>query len=174
VEVDLRHEAESVVDFLAPLAQERAIRVELHGTAIVVADRMLVRRALTNLLVNALRHADTQFPVCIELVRSPQVGIVRVINRGTAIPSDQLSRIFDRFVRLDAARDRASGGTGLGLSIVASIMKLHAGSAAAESDALRGETTFTLAFPTEGPVRSAVGNVSQSGRYGFPSPGTRG
>jgi two-component system heavy metal sensor histidine kinase CusS len=174
VEVDLRREAESVVDFLAPLAQERAIRVELHGRAMAIADRMLVRRALTNLLVNALRHADTQFPVRIELVRSPHAGIVRVINRGTAIPSDQLSRIFDRFVRLDAARDRASGGTGLGLSIVASIMKLHAGNATAESDALHGETTFTLTFPTEGPVRTAVGNVSQSGRYGLSNPGTCG
>jgi two-component system heavy metal sensor histidine kinase CusS len=158
--VDFAAEVESVVDFLAPLAQERCTRMLHSGSATAIADRMLVRRAVTNVLINALRHADTREPVQVRLSQDGQHALVRITNRGRPIPAHLLAKIFERFVRVDSARDRGQGGTGLGLAIVASIMKLHDGSASAESDALRGETTFTLTFPMAGPRHIAPADAS--------------
>jgi len=158
--VDLASEVESVIDFLAPLAQERGTPVVLSGSATAVADRMLMRRAVTNVLVNALRHSDAGEAVRVRLSQDGVRALVCVTNRGRPIAGHLLAKIFERFVRVDLARDRGQGGTGLGLAIVASIMKLHSGSARAESDALRGETTFTLTFPTDGPRHIAPADTS--------------
>jgi two-component system heavy metal sensor histidine kinase CusS len=158
--VDFVAEVESVVDFLAPLAQERCTRMLHSGSATAIADRMLVRRAVTNVLVNALRNSDVREPVQVRLSQDGQHAFVRITNRGRPIPAHLLAKIFERFVRVDSARDRSQGGTGLGLAIVASIMKLHEGSASAESDALRGETTFTLTFPMAGPRHIAPADAS--------------
>lgn len=152
--VDFAAEVESVVDFLAPLAQERSTQVLHSGSASAIADRMLVRRAVTNVLVNALRHSEPRQPVEVRLSQDGGHVQVRITNRGRPIPSNLLAKVFERFVRVDSARDRSHGGAGLGLAIVASIMRLHDGAATASSDAQRGETTFTLVFPTAGPNSS--------------------
>jgi K+-sensing histidine kinase KdpD len=120
---------------------------------------MLVRRAVTNVLVNALRHSEPRQPVEVRLSQDGGHVQVRITNRGRPIPSNLLAKVFERFVRVDSARDRSHGGAGLGLAIVASIMKLHDGRASAESDSLRGETTLTLAFPAAGPRRNAEARV---------------
>lgn len=70
---------------------------------------------------------------------------MRVTNTGEGIASDQLHRVFERFVRLDAARGRSDGGSGLGLAIVQAIIMAHKGSASATSTA-GGQTSFTLSF----------------------------
>ena len=149
-EVDLASEARRVAGFLTFVAEDRGIRIEINeeanGSARVQADRSLVQRALTNLLTNAIRHADAPGVVSVAIRRGGGEALVAVSNRGKAIPAHQIDRIFERFVRLDSSRARSEGGTGLGLAIVKSIMRAHAGSVHAASDGC-GLTVFTLSFP---------------------------
>lgn len=148
--VDLAAEARRVAEFVSALAEERGVSVEVTGSAIVQADRILVQRAITNLLTNAIRHSEERGAVSIAVRQAGAITLAEVSNRGAGIPADQLVRVFERFVRLDAARTRSDGGTGLGLPIVKSVMHAHGGSVQVASE-LGGVTTFTLEFPVEGP-----------------------
>lgn len=147
--VNLRQEAQRVADYLWLPADERGIGVEVSGEATVTADRLLVQRAITNLVSNAVRHAAAPSVVRIAIDRQPSGVLLSVSNQGPGIPEDQLERIFDRFYRVDPARTRGDGGTGLGLAIVRSIMSAHGGHVRAASQP-GGATVFTLVFPPPG------------------------
>lgn len=146
-EVDLAAEARRVAEYLSMIAEEKGTRVDVDGHGRVPADRLLVQRALTNILSNAVRHATPASAVQVRICESDEGTEVRVTNHGEGIPPQQLERVFDRFYRLDASRARFSGGAGLGLAIVRSIMKAHGGRVSASSDAADQTTTFTLLFP---------------------------
>jgi two-component system heavy metal sensor histidine kinase CusS len=154
-EVDLAAEARRVADYLSMVAEEKGATVDVDGQASVSADRLLVQRALTNILSNAVRHATPASAVRVRISQSKGSAEVRVTNRGDVIPSQQLERVFDRFYRLDASRARFSGGAGLGLAIVRSIMQAHGGRVSASSDTDAGTTTFTLQFPARAAERVA-------------------
>jgi two-component system, OmpR family, heavy metal sensor histidine kinase CusS len=100
---------------------------------------MLFRRAINNLVSNALQLAPTAgrigFLVVTELDHEVQIAVE---DNGCGIGPEHLPRIFDRFYRVDAARSSSSASSGLGLAIVKSIMELHGGSARAESRWVRG------------------------------------
>jgi two-component system heavy metal sensor histidine kinase CusS len=142
--VDLRAEADRVAEYLAVLAEERGIKLEVAGGASLLADRLLMQRAITNLASNAVRHANAGSAVHIRILPQPSGATLTVSNEGAEIPAEHLARIFDRFYRVDPARTRTDGGTGLGLAIVRSIMRAHGGDVCASSE--RGTTTFTLHF----------------------------
>lgn len=144
--IKLGEEAQRVAEFLSMVAEDRGLKVVVTGDATVMADRLLVQRAITNLLSNAIRHATASSAVEIDIHEKVGTASLTVRNRGHVIPPDQLDRIFERFVRLDSARTRSEGGTGLGLAIVKTIMAAHDGRVHAESGA-DGVTTFTLTFP---------------------------
>ena len=135
----------SVVDFLAVVAEEKNISITLSGDATVLADRLLVQRAVTNLLTNAIRHSHANTPITVSIVPGDGGATVAVANRGLGIAAEHLDRIFDRFYRVDSGRSRADGGTGLGLAIVRSIMAAHQGQVTVTS-LPDGQTTFTLVF----------------------------
>lgn len=147
--LELAKEAQRVADYLLLIAEERGIAVEVTGTAIVMADRLLVERAITNLLSNAIRHAFANSKVSIVIATDGDCTTLAVTTQGEGIARAHLDRIFDRFYRVDAARARLDGGTGLGLAIVRSIMLAHGGQVIADSRP-GGETTFTLVFPVAG------------------------
>jgi len=109
------------------------------------ADVDLFRRAVSNLLANALRYTPRGDTVVLSTKETPEGMTVTVANPGAPIPSEHLGRLFDRFYRVDGSRSNSSGSTGLGLAIVRTIMELHGGSAAVESDA--AATQFHLHFP---------------------------
>ena len=155
--VDLAAEARRVAEFLAWVAEERGLRIKVVGEATVLADRILVQRAITNLLSNAVRHAAASSLVGIDVGCGDGQCTLSVTNVGAVIPGDQIHRIFDRLVRLDAARSRSDGGSGLGLPIVRSIMSLHGGSVTVRSEGQ--STTFSLRFPASagGPLASTSG-----------------
>ncbi len=146
--VDLALEARRVADFLSAVAEERGVTVEVSGSATAHADKILVQRAITNLLTNAIRHADAPGVVSVTLHQDAANASVEVSNFGANIPPHQLARVFERFVRLDAARASSEGGTGLGLPIVKSVMHAHGGSVHVTSEP-GGPTTFTLRFRIE-------------------------
>ena len=146
--VDLAREAERVVEYLSLAAEEKVLTFRVTGCAPpITADRLMVQRAVTNLLSNAVRHASEQSTVDINVVAGNDYATLAVSNVGEGIAAADQQRIFDRFYRLDASRSRGQGGSGLGLAIVKSIMLLHGGSVAVCCEA--GRTTFTLRFPMQ-------------------------
>lgn len=144
--VDLAAEAQRVVEYIGVVAEEKNVALQVEGSApAIAADRLLVQRAITNLLSNAVRHAFDGSCVDVTVGTDGGRATLAVTNEGEPIAAAHLDRLFDRFWRGDAGRGRREGGTGLGLAIVRSIMEAHEGTVQVRSDA-RG-TTFTLAFP---------------------------
>ena len=144
--VDLAREARQVAEYLSLLAEERGLTLEVSGTATVLGDRRLIQRALSNLVSNAIRHAQANSQVDLVIAIDDERTTVNVANAGDGIAADHLPHIFERFYRVDSARARLDGGTGLGLAIVRSIMSAHGGQVIAQS-VVTGKTTFTLSFP---------------------------
>lgn len=145
--LDLRAEVEAVSAYFDLLAQERGVRIACEGAAEVRAERGLARRAIGNLLSNALRHAPRGATVR-ATIRPGSDGAValEVSNPGPGIPAEHLPRVFDRFYRVERGGGESAAGSGLGLAIVKSIMQLHGGSVQARS-APGGLTTFRVEFP---------------------------
>jgi two-component system heavy metal sensor histidine kinase CusS len=145
VDLDLADEARKLVDFMELLALERGIAIDVSGHARVAADRQHVRRMITNLLSNALRHGRTGSVVRVHAFARGDSACIDVANDGDSISPEHQERLFDRFYRVDSSRARDSGGSGLGLAIVRAIMKLHGGTVDVASDG--AGTCFTLCFP---------------------------
>ena len=123
------------------------VRAEVH----VVGDPDQLTRLIRNLLDNADRHAEAWVGLSVGL-DGPQTAVLLVADDGPGIPPADRERVFDRFVRLQAARDRkagATGGTGLGLSIARDIATAHGGTITVGDGAGRG-ARFTLRLPVDG------------------------
>lgn len=135
-----------VAEFLSLVAEEHELGIEVSGAAKVRGNRILVQRAITNLLSNALRHARTESTIHAVIASTEEGTTLSITNEGTGIAKVDAEKLFERFYRVDADRSRKSGGTGLGLAIVRSIMRAHGGevNVACDEPAL---TTFTLLFP---------------------------
>jgi two-component system heavy metal sensor histidine kinase CusS len=143
--LDVADELQRVADYFEGLAEECGLRIAVQGEGNIWADSLLLRRALANLIANAIRHADQGSVVILQSAREEGGVTLSVENRGTPIEAHHLARIFDRFYRADASRRGSSEASGLGLSIVRSIMTLHQGRWQAGS--AEGSTRFSLFFP---------------------------
>jgi len=105
----------------------------------------MLRRAISNLLSNAIRYTTAGDRVLVRLDESGDGRtLLSVQNSGPDIPDEHLASIFERFYRIDPSRNRQSEGAGLGLAIVKSIMEAHGGKVEASSG--DGVSTFRLAF----------------------------
>lgn len=145
--LQLNHELASLAEYFAPLAEEAAVHLQVSGDARLIADRALLRRALSNLLDNALRFTPTGGELRLQATATGSQVCIEVANQGPAIAEAQRERLFDRFYRADPAR--REGGTehaGLGLAIARSIVQAQGGSIRCES--ATGWTRFILEFPT--------------------------
>jgi two-component system phosphate regulon sensor histidine kinase PhoR len=113
----------------------------------VMGDKVRLEQALINLLDNAVKFNRPGGEVHVEVVRVGEGQVrIAVTDSGIGIPSEDLSRIFERFYRVDKARSREMGGTGLGLSIVKHVVERMGGSVSAESQLGRG-STFRVLLP---------------------------
>jgi two-component system sensor histidine kinase CpxA len=101
--------------------------------AVLSGDEELIRRALENVIRNAIRYAPHNTSVDVELVRTADAAFVSVRDYGPGVPSEALTRIFDPFYRVDSDRNRASGGLGLGLAIARRSVELHKGKLSAQN-----------------------------------------
>ena len=147
----LEDEARRVVELFALPAEEKHIGLSVSGSGSTLGDRLMIQRALSNLLSNAIRHCPQGQSISIVIEPHTERVSVLVGNPGPGIGAQHLPHLFDRFYRVDHSRSRADGGTGLGLAIVRSIMSLHQGVAQVQS--MPGSTTvFRLVFP-KGPDR---------------------
>lgn len=146
--LDAKQEVIAVFDFYQAMADEQSITFTCFGEGTISADSALLRRALSNLVANALRHTSDGGRITVEIQPQPERTVTLIVNdTGYGIPPEDLPRVLERFYRADAARSRERQGTGLGLAIVQSIMHLHGGTISIRSEINRG-TAVTLAFPS--------------------------
>jgi two-component system, OmpR family, heavy metal sensor histidine kinase CusS len=138
-------EIDTILDFYDAAAREQNIALSRQGDADLYADATLIRRALSNLVSNALQHTSAGGQVRLAVKQANGSVEIQAQDTGCGIGPEHLPRIFNRFYRADAARSSDSGGVGLGLAIVKSIMDLHGGSVRAESKPGEG-TIVTLTF----------------------------
>ena len=146
--INARKEIEVVCEFFAAAAEEQGVQLSCAGQSTIYADSALLRRALSNLVSNSLRHTSSGGQIVLSVERpNEHTFAILVRDTGTGISSVHLPHIFDRFYRVDAERSCDQLGAGLGLAIVKSIMTLHQGDACLKSEAGKG-TLATLTFPT--------------------------
>ncbi|WP_309304256.1 heavy metal sensor histidine kinase [Pseudomonas sp. LS1212] len=142
----LDEEADALLEYFAPLAEDAQVRLSRTGEARFIGDRSMLRRALSNLLDNALRFTAAGGEVNVGMkVIEGQIQL-HVENSGEGIDPALLPRLFDRFYRADPARrEGSSEHAGLGLAITQSIVRAHGGSIRCES--VGGWTRFVIELP---------------------------
>jgi len=145
-QVDLAREVRDLFDFYEALADENNIRLQLDGEGSIRGDRLMLRRALSNLLSNALRYTQQGGTVMVTIAKADEAVVLTVDNPGETIPPQHLARLFERFYRADPSRQHLAGeGTGLGLAITQAIIDAHCGQISATSGG--GHTCFSIRLP---------------------------
>ena len=148
VSVDLNQLVDEVCLLLSQKANKKSIHLEAkhQGTAVLQADLNRMKQVIMNLVANAINYSPEGSRVEISVEANEDAYKLRVKDNGIGIAEKEVSRIFERFYRVDKARSRNSGGTGLGLAIVKHIIDLH--HATIDVDSVEGKgTTFTITFP---------------------------
>ncbi|MFI8743054.1 heavy metal sensor histidine kinase [Stutzerimonas zhaodongensis] len=144
-DIDLAETVEQLGDYFEGVAEEHQMRVVNEASGSLHADPDLLRRALANLIANALRYGATGTEVRVSCEHTADNVVITVENSGEPIAAEHLPRLFDRFYRCDPSRAQPGDSGGLGLAIVRSIMQLHGGEVRVTSDA--SVTCFSLSFP---------------------------
>ena len=148
--IPLQLEAVVVNDLVEEVAQmtrqysDRPLKVDLAPPIVIRADANRLRQVLLNLIDNAVKYSDAQ-PVTVNLIVQDGKASIQVSDRGVGISLQHQARIFERFYRVDEARNRA-GGTGLGLSIVKILVEGMGGNISVRSQLGEG-STFTVTLP---------------------------
>jgi two-component system heavy metal sensor histidine kinase CusS len=146
-QLNLPTEVHALFDYFEALADDKGLTLSLTGEAEVQADPLMLRRALANVLSNAVRHAHRASTVAVDLQTMNDAVQISVSNQGEPIAPEHLERVFDRFFRVDPARQRNAEGVGLGLAITRSIVTAHGGDIRCTS--AQGVTTFTIRLPQD-------------------------
>jgi signal transduction histidine kinase len=146
--LDLAELARATVDELTTLAAEAGVTLRARGSAAApaVGDAGHVRRALRNVVRNAVQHSPPGSEVEVAVHRAAAGARVVVTDHGEGMPPEVLAHVFDRFYRADAARPRESGGSGLGLAIARWALRGMSGDLTVRSEAGAG-TRVTLTLP---------------------------
>ncbi|MCU0896743.1 MAG: heavy metal sensor histidine kinase [Burkholderiales bacterium] len=156
---DLESEVRQLFEFYDALAEDRGVSLVLTGDAVVSGERLMIRRAVSNLLSNAITHTARGEAVNVRIERTGSGETkLSVENRGEGIDAEHLERIFDRFYRVDPSRQRLTDGAGLGLAITKSIVAAHQGTIRASSS--NGSTRFEIHLPEQAPPTCARGSAS--------------
>ncbi|HZK33878.1 MAG TPA: HAMP domain-containing sensor histidine kinase [Bacillota bacterium] len=148
--VDLAKLAIRTLKSLQLLAEQKNITIGISNDdeVVVEGDSTKLQQVISNLVDNAIKYTPEGGRVSIDVNRSPEFAVLRVSDTGIGIPPEDLSRIFDRFFRVDKARSRNTGGTGLGLSIANRIVLMHGGYLRVYSQEGKG-STFYIELPYE-------------------------
>jgi two-component system heavy metal sensor histidine kinase CusS len=144
--INLATEVNSLFEFYDALAEEKGVSLSCSGTGSVSGDRLMLRRAINNLLSNAVRHTSEGGQIAVRVDDSGGSSVVLTVeNTGETIAPEHLPRLFDRFYRVDSSRRHFGEGAGLGLAMTRSIAHAHGGEVLARSE--EGVTTFELRLP---------------------------
>lgn len=147
-ELNLRAIMEDVMQIVSGKAEKKEmnIHLEMPSSLIIQADADRLIQVMVNLLSNAVNYSPSNTTVRITAKRQGQEAIIEVQDEGIGIPKSELPRLFERFYRVDRARNRESGGTGLGLAIVKHLVEAHGGHVEVESEVGVG-TLFRIHLP---------------------------
>lgn len=146
-ELNLNLMLEQIIDDFYPTLRElnKSIKLNYNESIGINGDPDKLSRVFNNLIKNAISYSKEESEVVINLKKDNNNAIVEVINKGKQISKEKLSKIFEKFYRLDSARTSRTGGSGLGLAIAKDIVELHNGTIIAESN--EEETTFQVTLP---------------------------
>ena len=150
-QVELQELLDQVAEDMSPLASGKgSVLLVDSAPGTITGSRELLRRALFNLVENAVKYGPEggQVRICAELDGTDMV--ISVADQGPGIPPELRERIFEPFFRVDTARSRELGGTGLGLALVRAIAEVHGGSVSVE-EGPAGGNQFLLRLPAESP-----------------------
>ena len=138
---------EQIIDDFYPTLRElnKSIKLNYNEPISINGDPDKLSRVFNNLIKNAISYSKEESEIVINLKKDNNNAIVEVINKGKQISKEKLSKIFEKFYRLDSARTSRTGGSGLGLAIAKDIVELHNGTIIAESN--EEETTFQVTLP---------------------------
>ncbi len=148
-EINLSLMLEQIVDDFYPILKElnKNVIIDKKDTITVFADSDKLSRVFSNLVKNAISYSKENSDIKINLYKENNNAVIEFINKGKEIPKEKLNKIFEKFYRLDSARNSQTGGSGLGLAISKKIVELHRGEIVAKSN--RNETTFTVKLPID-------------------------
>lgn len=146
--VDLSDIVHRAAELFSSAAREKQVRIEVDEQPVppIRGDADSLERLVLNLLDNAIKYNRPDGAVVLRLLDASPEVILEVADTGIGIPQDALSRIFERFYRVDKGRAREEGGTGLGLAIVKHVAQAHGGQVEVESRMGSG-TTFRVRLP---------------------------
>ena len=154
VTASLADEAAEVVDFYDASLEEAGLHVAIMGDAVASFDAGLVRRALSNLLSNAIRYSERGSTLTMRIGTNGRTCALTMENPGSQVAQEDIDRIFHRFFRADAAREHGSEHHGLGLAIVAAIARMHGGGVYAQSE--NGVTAIGFTLNTGAAVDTSI------------------
>lgn len=144
--ISIHEEVLALYDFYEALAEEKQVQLKLAGAAEIFGDRLMLRRAMSNLLSNAIRYTPPGESIVVDIKGDLHGTSVDVLNTGLHIDEQMIPRLFDRFFRADKSRKQLdSDGAGLGLSITQAIVHAHRGHISVSST--NGTTRFSMYFP---------------------------
>ncbi|MBC3879504.1 heavy metal sensor histidine kinase [Undibacterium sp. FT79W] len=149
-EIELAHEVGALFEFYEALAEEKQVALRLIGSGKIHGDRLMMRRAISNLLSNALRYTPSGQEILVSIQEERDNVILSVRNPGSGIPADALPHLFERFYRAEKDRSHLkfdNEGVGLGLSITKAIVERHGGDISARSTT--EATVFSMSFPRQ-------------------------
>ncbi len=142
--VNLVKEVSALFDFYDAIAAEKGMSLEQIGQGYVEGDPSMLRRALSNLLSNAIKYGKSDSIIEINCQQNNDSTVLTIENESSPLSQEQLTRLFDRFYRTDASRQRVEEGTGLGLAITKSILDVHGAIIQANYD--DGRIIFKILF----------------------------
>lgn len=160
-QVSLREETLKTAEYVEPSFAEKSLTIRVEGDLTMRIDRRLFHRSLANLLENSARHARVNTEVIVTLRQDKGRAVVAVSNVGELIEGTHLSRLFERFYRVDSSRTQSDIHHGLGLSIVRAVALMHRGEVFATSKTIGNAAEnynaintfgFTLAILPEPPI----------------------
>jgi signal transduction histidine kinase len=147
-EIDLRETVESSVDAMRPLARSKNVElvVETSSHLMVEGNSVLLSRAFSNFLDNAIKYTPKKGRVCVKLDQKDDQAVISVIDNGPGIRAKDLPRVFEKFYRARPEADDETPGTGLGLAIAKTITEQHGGEVWVESEPDIG-SIFAMVLP---------------------------
>ena len=137
-----------IVAQIEPAYPNRHIQIEMKSDTRVLGDRSELQSALSNLVINALKYSEGNVKVCWQ--DEGECAVFSVTDRGIGIGQQHISRLTERFYRVDKSRSDDGGGTGLGLAIVKHVAASHQAELLIESELGVG-SCFSLSFPVAPP-----------------------
>lgn len=141
----LAQEVATTLDYLDFILEDAQVKVLVNGDASAPIDKPHLRRALINLLHNAVQHTDAGQTILVDITQSAEHVSISVANPGASIADEHLPRLFERFYRVDASRANSGANHGLGLAIVKAIALMHGGTVFVRSQ--QGMNTFGINLP---------------------------